>query len=500
MLLGAPKPMYEAFNLAFFAEILRAYLASPGVIAHLDQGGQPAKKFVVLKGNIMKCLFLTSSPGYGHTRAAEAIDLVLKCRYPGIETEYLNITSLIDTQVSDAIQDGYLRMTAEQPELYQKLYDMDENFYRQLAGKIPADKNLISFLEEQQRRSFPEVAERSRFPLPALYKSFDSALLNTLINGVCNRSKIPVGRLLTQGLLILIYNILSARLRKYINECQPDVLIATQMYPNALLSHSKKNGLVKQPIIGVLTDYGLHGAWVRNTTNIYCVSHEKIAEELREQGIAKDRIKVTGIPLVPAFSSIPTQSQARAHLGLDSCPTVLITGGQCSIGVAEAAQQLLNDKNHNYQILVAAGTNSVDMEALQKIVKHHQDRFKVYGWCKDMSYLICAADVVVGKPGGLTLSETLACGRPFIATCCLGGQEAHNVQFLTENNAGLQVELDQLPGALSELFSNRDLLRSMKRNAYQLGKPDAAMAIVAELENIMQQDDDLFIEPTGALG
>lgn len=200
----------------------------------------------------MKCLFLTSSPGYGHTRAAEAIDMVLRCRYPGIETEYLDVTNLMDSQVSDAIQDGYLRMTAEQPELYQKLYDMDKNFYSQLAGKIPADQNLIDFLEEQQRRSFPEVVERSRFSLPACYKSLDSALLNTLINSICNRNKITVGRLLTQGLLALIYNILATRLRKFVNEYQPDVLIATQMYPNALLSHSIQKGLIKQPVIGVL--------------------------------------------------------------------------------------------------------------------------------------------------------------------------------------------------------------------------------------------------------
>jgi hypothetical protein len=275
----------------------------------------------------MKCLFLKSSPGYGHTRAAEAIDMTLQCRYPGIETEYLNITSLLDSHVSNAIQDGYLRMTAEQPELYQKLYDMDKNFYRQLAGKIPADQNLIDFLEEQQRRFFPEVFERSRFSLPVFYKSLDSALLNTLINSICNREKIPAGRLLTQGLLVLIFNILAARVRKFVNEYKPDL---------------------KYPVY-------IHGVWVRNTTDTYCVSHEDVAAELRKQGIAADRIKVTGIPLVPAFSNIPTQSQARAHLGLDSCPTVLITGGQCSIGVLDAVQKLLNDEYHNYQILVTAG-------------------------------------------------------------------------------------------------------------------------------------------------
>jgi processive 1,2-diacylglycerol beta-glucosyltransferase len=449
----------------------------------------------------MKCLFLTSSPGYGHTRAAEAIDQALQHRHPNVETKYLNITSLIDERVSEAIQDGYLRMTAEQPDLYQKLYDLDKNFYRQLAGKIPADKNLVEFLEEQQRRSFPEIFERSRFSLPVFSKNFDSALFNTLINSICNRNKIRAGRLLTQGLLGLIYNIMSSRLKKFVNEYQPDCLIATQMYPNALLSRSIQKGLIAQPVIGVLTDYGVHGVWVRNTTDLYCVSDEGVALALRKQGVTASRIKVTGIPLVSAFAKIPTQTQARAHLGIEQqYPTVLITGGQCSIGVVEAVKQLLQDEQHNFQVLVTAGANANDMESLRQLAKCYQNRFQLYGWCKDISYLICAADVVIGKPGGLTVSETLACGRPFIATCCLGGQEAHNVQFLQTKKAGLRVELDQLPNLLTELFSNTELLHNMKRNAYQLGRPDAAAAVVTELEKIMRRKDGFFPEQGSVSG
>jgi len=437
----------------------------------------------------MKCLFLTSSPGYGHTRAAEAIEQSLRCRYPGIETNYLNITSLIDEQVSVAIQDGYLRMTAEQPDLYQKLYDLDKNFYRQLAGKIPADQNLIDFLETQQRKYFPEVFERSRFSLQPSYKSLDSALFNTLVNGICNRSKIPAGRLLTQGALGLMYNIMSSRLKKFVTDYSPDFIIATQMYPNALLTRSIQKGVITQPVIGVLTDYGVHGVWVCDTTSMYCVSHEGAAEALRRQGVTADRIRITGIPLVAPFSNIPTQSLARQQLGLDHRPTVLITGGQCGIGVVDAVKRLLSDERHDYQILITAGSNSADAAALQQLAAKYKDRCRLYGWRSDICHLICAADLVVGKPGGLTVSETLACGRPFIATCCLGGQEMHNVQFLQAKKAGIYVEPEQLPDALNNLFGNAALLRNMKRNAYQLGRPGAAAAVVAEVENILQKKD-----------
>lgn len=442
----------------------------------------------------MKCLFLTSSPGYGHTRAAEAIDMALQHQYPDIETKYLNITSLIDEQVSAAIQDGYLKMTATQPELYQKLYDLDKDFYRQLAGKIPADQHLIDFLDEQQSHSFPEVFARSRFSLPAYYKSFDSALFNTLINGICNRNRIPTGRLLTQGLLVLICNILSLRLKKFINEYAPDFLISTQMYPNALLSRLIQKGSITQPVMGVLTDFGVHGVWVRNTTDLYCVSHDEAAKSLRQQGVAANRIKVTGIPLMPAFEHLPTQEKARLNLGLKHAPTVLITGGQCGIGVVDALKRLMQDQDQ-YQVLVTTGNNS-DMDFLQQLAHEYPNRFYVYGWCENMNELLCAADVVVGKPGGLTLSESLACGRPFIATCCLGGQELHNVQFLQSKEVGLYVESHQLPKVLSELFSDPENLQNMKKNAQRFGRPDAAKAVVSELESMLQKIDSTCLKKT----
>lgn len=432
----------------------------------------------------MKILFLTSSPGYGHTRAAEAIDIALRNRYPDAETQCLDVTRLIDETASSAVQDGYLRMTAEQPDLYQKLYDMDKEVYRQLAGKKAADKQLIDFLVDQQRRWYPEVAERARFSFSIPYNNLDSALLNTLINGICNRTKIPAGRLLLQGLLGLIYSILATRLKNYVTSYAPDIIIATQMYPNALLSRAIKKGQITQPMIGVLTDYGAHGVWVRDTTSLYCVSHESVANALQAQGIPANRIQVTGIPLMPPFENPPSQSQARRNLGLDERPTILVTGGQCGIGIVDAVKNMVEDESHHYRVLVTAGNTFTNSAELQQLEHQYPERIKLYSWCDEMVNLFRAADIVVGKPGGLTVSETLACGRPFIATCSLGGQEGHNVEFLTTSGAGCRVEVSELAGTINHLFDHPEALREMKKCAEEQGRRYAAKAIVDQVETI----------------
>jgi processive 1,2-diacylglycerol beta-glucosyltransferase len=436
----------------------------------------------------MKVLFLTSSPGYGHTRAAEAIDLALRNRYPEIETQCLDVTHLIEEDVSGAVKDGYLRMTANHPQLYQKLYDMDKDIYRQLAGKIPADKELVDFLSDQQRRWYPDVNDHSLFSFSSSYKSLDSALINTLINGICQQPRIRAGRLVLQGLLGLVYSILSSRLKNYVSSYAPDLLIATQMYPNALLSRPIQKGVITQPIIGVPTDYGAHGVWVRDTTSLYCVGHETVAEALAEQGVSPARIQVTGIPLMPAFENPPSQARARRSLGLDERPTILITGGQCGIGIVDAVRQLVADESRPYRVLVTAGSSLGNHQGeLQHLANTNPDRFRLYSWSDDMVNLLRAADVVVGKPGGLTVSETLACGRPFIATCSLGGQEAHNVQFLQDHGAGMRVELDSLATAVNNLFDHPEELRIMKKRAEQQGHRYAAKTVVTQVENLERE-------------
>src|SRR5690606_22035365 len=171
----------------------------------------------------------------------------------------------------------------------------------------------------------------------------------------------------------------------------------------------------------------------------------------------------------------------------DDRPTILVTGGQCGIGIVDAVKQLALDEAHPYRVMVTAGNTFTNRTELQALAHKYPERVHLYSWSNDMVNLLRAADVVVGKPGGLTVSETLACGRPFIATCCLGGQEAHNVQFLQEHGAGLRVDLPELPGALHKLFDDQEALRTMKKRAEQQGHRYAAKTIVTQIEHLERE-------------
>ena len=94
-----------------------------------------------------------------------------------------------------------------------------------------------------------------------------------------------------------------------------------------------------------------------------------------------------------------------------------------------------------------------------------------------MEVFIRAADLVVGKPGGITLAEVLACGRPLLATRSLGGQEGFNVRFLSEHGVGGLVRDDELFARVQTLVQDREALVQMQRRAWLLGRRDGAERI-----------------------
>jgi processive 1,2-diacylglycerol beta-glucosyltransferase len=297
-------------------------------------------------------------------------------------------------------------------------------------------------------------------------------------------------RVILRSVLLLMREVLVSRVRDHIVRYEPDVVVATQMYPAALFSNLKKKQNFRHiPSVGVITDYGLHTAWLRPQTDFYCVACDELADDLGREGVSPSRIRVTGIPLMAQFRRAMSEQGARRQLGLDvNRRTVLVTGGQYGIGIVKPVADLLRT-HPGYQILVTSGSSARETAKLKHLERQYPNQLQVFGWVDDMSKLLCAADVVVGKPGGLSVSESLACGRPFLATCCLGGQERHNVEFLRRNGMGDLIDLERLPSVLESMFLPGGDLANIKRRAYDLGKRDGAARIAHLVKQVWRLRD-----------
>jgi 1,2-diacylglycerol 3-beta-galactosyltransferase len=61
----------------------------------------------------------------------------------------------------------------------------------------------------------------------------------------------------------------------------------------------------------------------------------------------------------------------------------------------------------------------------------------VYNFVSEMGTFMRAADCVLGKAGGLTVSESLASGLPLILIDVIPGQETGNANYVVSGNAGV---------------------------------------------------------------
>jgi processive 1,2-diacylglycerol beta-glucosyltransferase len=422
-----------------------------------------------------RVLLLTSELGYGHAQAARAVALAILERAPNASVRTLDLWSLMHASVADTVQQAYLRLVQEHPDLYERIYQLDERTWRRIfQGDEAAPPQLAEGLER-----ITAIFADAPAPMPQLGPyALDCALLPLLCSSLPGGARgLPWnGSLVRMPLLNWIWARLTRRLERRMLAFRPDVVVATQMVPAALLSSVKVRRRVAVPSIAVPTDYGVHDFWIQPGTDVYCVAHEAIPG-VPQPDLAS--VSVTGVPLMPAFARPTTCAQARADLELDQDrPVVLILGGGLGLGV-DAVAARLRARLRDAQLVVIVGHNRPLLAALRARAATGVRELRAVGWTEDMQTFISASDVVVGKPGGLTVAEVLACGRPLLATRSLGGQEGFNARFLERQRVGRVVSEDELPACVDAWLEDRDWLAQLQVHAWSVGRRDGA-ARVAE--------------------
>ena len=424
-----------------------------------------------------RILLLTSGLGYGHVRAAQAVEAALLQRFLDVRT--LDLWSLMNPGAASIVHQTYLRLVQEYPSLYERIYKLDERTWRQILESEegpPAD--VLEVLE-----LISEIAAGTVAEVKGVQYATDRLLLSLLFTSLPFNGSSLAGNGVRARLAIMKWSWLrlSKRLESIVSSYEPDIVINTQMIPAAMLSALKRHGRLHVPLVGVLTDYGLHDFWRQRGIDHYCIAHDSLIPPERESFTA------TGVPLMPAFAQPLAQAEAKRALNLDPRQRyVLILGGGLGLSVEAIAARLLERPSH-YSLIVMPGKNAGARSALARHVAGREQgqsqmdgRLHVFEWTERMDVFIRAADVVVGKPGGVSVAEVLACGRPLLATRSLGGQEGFNVQFLERHNVGALVAEEDLPMHIERMFDQSDELAQMQRRAWSLGKRDGA-AQVGEL-------------------
>ena len=190
----------------------------------------------------------------------------------------------------------------------------------------------------------------------------------------------------------------------------------------------------------------------------------------------------------PLFAKPLDRAEARAQLGLDADATViLISAGGYGVGPVEQLVKDLVARGKHWQIAAIAGRGEQMRQRLEELARTAgtlpggAPRLRAVGFTSEMDKYMAAADLMVGKAGGLTTSEALSRGLPMALIEPIPGQEERNADHLLE--AGAAIRCNNLPAAawkIAALLDDPARLRGMREAARKLGRPNAAAAIAED--------------------
>lgn len=191
---------------------------------------------------------------------------------------------------------------------------------------------------------------------------------------------------------------------------QPDVIVATHMLPLRMLGEARISGHINIPLFAVTTDLWVHRYWAHLGVDRYFASTKEAKANLIAYGISPARIQITGIPLRTAFSHHKTHSlrKARKELGLSlKKPHVTIAGGTHGIFPFQKILKKMSAEQGLVAFVQWTLIFGTDEKALKKATtflrKHPIEGVRLLGFTNEIGVYFSASDVVITKPGGLTL-------------------------------------------------------------------------------------------------
>ena len=392
---------------------------------------------------------MTASTGGGHNRAAKAIvEELEKIKIDGEGVECITVDSLkfVNQTVDKVISEGYEISAKYTPAAYGKMYNL-------------SDSKLFSLNE---------------------YKNTPLSIM------------------------------MASKYKKMIIEEKPDLIIGTHAFPLVALSRLKKGArgesideefddFIKNnkdvydinfpPLISVLTDYTAHSTYLQDEIDFYICGDEYVKELLIDDGIEEYKIKPYGIPVEKSFMENRDRETVLKELDLDpDKKTVLLMGGSFGAGNIKGTLDELASIDRDFQILVITGRNESLRESLLDRVNSYDTNIgiKIIGFTSIMNDILPAIDILVTKPGGLTTTEALLKDVPMVIPYFIPGQEAENLDFLT--NCGVAVRTTKkfsIKSVIKVLLDNPNRLERMKDNIRAIKKLNSSA-------NIAKLSEDIF--------
>ncbi len=317
--------------------------------------------------------------------------------------------------------------------------------------------HALPYPYDQAERAYPIAIKQSR----QAYRLF--------WNTTNNRGSTAMSRLYMQS-------VGGRAARAFVDHNPADLYVSCHALVNQVIPAAARRGT---PVVGVVSDLRTVHAlfWSRSVAHYTVPTSEARALAIRN-GIAPERISVTGQPLLPDFVERVRRGRGmRAHYGLrEDLTTLLVCGGGDGMGRLVDTVRALAQSELPIQIIAVCGRNAAACAAIDALPKRAPTR--AFGFRDDLPELMGASDVLVTKAGPGSICEGCAAGLPIVLYDAVPGQESGNIDYVTHSGAGVwRPSPEAVCDQIRTWIRAPQLLRAAAAAALSHAQPDAALQV-----------------------
>ena len=277
---------------------------------------------------------------------------------------------------------------------------------------------------------------------------------------------------------------------KIVREFRPDVVVGVGGYASGpVLFAAQRKGI--PTLVQEQNSYaGLTNKILAKRAKKICVAYPDM-----ERFFPADRISYTGNPVRKDILDLSgKREKAIDHFSLEpEKKTLLVLGG--SLGARTLNQAVLKDMEKldqaGYQVLWQCGKFYYN-EMKEKTQEAGLSSVHLYEFIREMDLAYAAADVIVSRAGALSVSELSLVGKPVIFIPSPNVAEDHqtkNAMAYVQHDAAWLLKdseaVGQLENKVDQLMKDAKVSGILGKNIKNLAKPNAANAIVEEIEGLI---------------
>lgn len=278
-----------------------------------------------------------------------------------------------------------------------------------------------------------------------------------------------------------------------VNRLEPKVVISTFPLPAGVLSQMKEAGVLNAPVVTVITDMCVHSQWIHPKTDLYLVGSPEVAAGLEKRGVSKEKIRITGIPILPVFKQNVDREKVRQEFGFDSqAKVILFMGGNDGIFGTNHFSFILRDLPPDVQSVIITGSNHDLYERLQSN-NYQKYRVRAFKFVENVAGLMKISDLLVTKAGGVTISEALTVKLPMVIFKPTPGHELANANYLLKHRAAFIVKRERsLKNVIYRMITDDNLRQYFGRNCSKIATPDSAENGARQIMRLFTPTNRLF--------